>query len=445
MAVKVEGLDVAYPALGREAVKGFSMRAEPGEIVLLAGPTGCGKSTALMAMAGIIPAVVHAEVRGAVRIGGLDPLASPVHEVARKVGLLFQNVESQLFTASVEDEVLLPLEFGAVRADDPFAAVDRALERFGLLDRRTQKVEALSSGYKQRLALASLHLDGKAVLLLDEPFSYLDPKAVEEFKGILKVLAARGVAVVLAEHREDLALPLADRVVRMDGGEAPPAVTPRASLARNGTPPVLDTQGLGFSYGRTPVLHDVALQAVQGECVCIVGENGCGKTTLCCLLAGAFAPGSGHVLVGGDRIDALKPAQRAGQVALALQNPDRQLFASTVRDEAGGERGRDVLGSLGLWDMRSRHPRSLSFGQKRRLTLAKLLARRPAVLVVDEPSVGQDGRNLASMFEVLGGYMDGGGVLVATTHDHRVTESLGGRILRMEAGGLRPVEKGVEA
>ena len=175
-----------------------------------------------MAMAGIIPGVVHAEVRGGIRIGGLDPLASPVHEIARKVGLLFQNVESQLFTASVEDEVLLPLEFGAVNADDPFAAVDRALERFGLLDRRTQKVESLSSGYKQRLALASLHLDGKSVLLLDEPFSYLDPGAVREFKGILKALAARGVAVVLAEHREDLALPLADRVVRMDGGEAPP-------------------------------------------------------------------------------------------------------------------------------------------------------------------------------------------------------------------------------
>lgn len=443
MAVRVEGLRVGYPALERAAVEDFSMHAEAGEIVLLAGPTGCGKSTALLAMAGIIPGVVHAEVHGAVSIGGLDPTVSPVHEVARRVGLLFQNVESQLFTASVEDEVLLPLEFGAVQAADPLRAVDRSLEMFGLAGRREQKVETLSSGYKQRLALASLHLDGKAVLLLDEPFSYLDPASVEEFKIILKGLAARGVAVVLAEHREDLALPLADRVVRMDGGQTPPPIAARAAAARNGEPPVLDARGLGYAYGDTPVLRGVDFQAGLGECVCIVGENGCGKTTLCCLLAGAFSPDSGHVSVDGERIDALKPRRRAGRVALALQNPDRQLFASSVEAEAGGERAGDVLRSLGLWDMRSRHPRSLSFGQKRRLTLAKLLARDPAVLVVDEPSVGQDGRNLASMFEVLGGYMDGGGVLVVTTHDHRVTESLGGRVLRMTAGCLEPCGEGV--
>lgn len=443
MAVRVEGLRVAYPALERAAVEGFSMCAEPGEIVLLAGPTGCGKSTALMAMAGIIPGVVHAEVQGAVRIGGLDPTVSPVHEVARRVGSLFQNVESQLFTASVEDEVLLPLEFGAVHAEDPFGAVDRSLKMFGLAGRREQKVETLSSGYKQRLALASLHLDGKAVLLLDEPFSYLDPVAVEDFRGLLRALAARGVAVVLAEHREDLALPLADRVVRMGGGEAPPPIVARAPFTGNGEQSVLDAQGLGHAYGDTPVLHGVNFQAGRGECVCIVGENGCGKTTLCCLLAGAVRPDTGRVFVEGERVDAMKPSRRAGRVALALQNPDRQLFASTVAAEAGGDRAGEVLHSLGLWDMRSRHPRSLSFGQKRRLTLAKLLAREPAVLVVDEPSVGQDGRNLASMFEVLGRYMDGGGALVLTTHDLRVTQSLGGRVLRMTAGCLEPSTEGV--
>ncbi len=439
--VEADELTVHRPEVASPVLRGVTLRVAPGELVYLAGPTGSGKSTLLSALSGVLPTLVPGRVEGHLRVAGRDPRAVSLAEQAAHVAHLFQNVETQLFCDRVEDEVRLPLEFGARPEGgdrDVDHEVDAVVERYGLGPRRRQRVDALSAGWKQRLALAAMHLHRKQVLLLDEPFAYLDRDAAAALQALLSTLTSQGLAVVVAEHRDDLVLPLAHRVLRLGTPDAsPPALLP-APPAR--PTPLATAERLTFAYRREPpVLRGVELVIHQGEAALVVGDNGSGKTTLCELAAGLRRPTSGQVRVDGRSIHRLGGRRRLARAALVLQNPDRQLFQSRVGDELTGERGGALLERLGLWALRDRHPRTLSFGQKRRLTVARMLARGPALLVVDEPSIGQDAGHLKSLLDALGDHLRGGGGLLATSHDDRVAAAFGGAIRRLADGRLQAV------
>ncbi|WP_460139362.1 ABC transporter ATP-binding protein [Salidesulfovibrio brasiliensis] len=435
--MSIDKLTVRFPTHDAPAVDNFSLNVDAGELVLLAGGTGCGKSTVLNTVSAVIPRVVHAESSGSVTVGGHNVQSLNYDDRARIAAHLFQNVETQLFTDRVLDEVLLPLEFGPELHDDPEQMAHRALARFGLAKRAEGHVSRLSSGLKQRLALAAMHPANKKLLLLDEPLAYLDQGSARELVDMLGELRDRGLAILVAEHREDLLAQTADRVVRM---------TEQATLAparrtKSGSMKVLATiEGLHFSHPNRNVLSGVDLSLHQGEAVALIGDNGCGKTTLCLLLAGMLKPNRGSALLGEIPSARLPRKQRPKAVAVVLQNPDRQLFSHTVLSEAAGPwtdtiEAERLLEALGLARYAKRHPRSLSHGQKRRLTLAKALARRPKVLLVDEPSVGQDSNNLASMFAELDRYLAGGGSLLLATHDQRAV-TFADRVYAFENGRI---------
>jgi energy-coupling factor transport system ATP-binding protein len=430
--IEVRDLSIRFPAGTGPAVSAFSLNVAPGELVLLAGPTGCGKSSVLSVLSGVVPHVVPARVSGTVRVAGADPARRSLTDGARRTAHLFQNVGPQLFTDRVGDEVRLPLEFGAVPCADVDAAARSALADFGLTGMADRRVAELSSGYQQRLALAALHPGKKSVLLLDEPFAFLDPEAARGLRERLRHLRAAGLAILVAEHREALVLPIADRVVRMG---APHSTAPVRSTPKTLGGPCLIARDLRFSYGTAPILDGVDLTLRRGEGRVIVGANGSGKTTLCLMLAGVLAPGAGTVQVADRELRKLPARERAGRVALVLQNPDRQLFASSVLAEAGPA-GASRLRAFGLWDFRDRHPRSLSYGQKRRLALARALARDPHVLIVDEPSVGQDAAHLESMFGIFEDYLGSGGALLVTSHDPRIVRGWGHGTMTLAADGL---------
>ncbi len=430
--IDVRDLSIRFPAGAASAVSAFSLTVAPGELVLLAGPTGCGKSSALSVLSGVIPHVVPARVSGIVRVAGGDPAHRSLTEAARRTAHLFQNVGPQLFTDRVGDEVRLPLEFGSVPCADVDAAARNALAEFGLTGMADRRVADLSSGYQQRLALAALHPGKKSVLLLDEPFAFLDPRAARGLQERLRQLRAAGLAILVAEHREALVRPIADRVVRMGERRSP---LPVRSAPPTPGGPCLIARDLRFSYETGPILDGVNLTLRRGEGRVIVGANGIGKTTLCLVLAGVLAPDAGSVRVEGRELRKLAARERAGRVALVLQNPDRQLFASSVLAEAGPT-GASRLRTFGLWEFRERHPRSLSYGQKRRLALARALARNPQVLIVDEPSVGQDAAHLESMFGIFQDYLGSGGALLVTSHDPRIVRSWGHGTMTLAAGRL---------
>lgn len=444
MAIRIERLSVQYPHSAEPVVRDFSLHVRPGELILLAGPTGCGKSTLLAVLSGIIPYARSATIQGTVDVFGLDPRKARLDQIGHMVGHLFQNVEAQLFTDRVEDEVLLPLEFGAGGLATDHEGARRiasdALKAFGLDHLGAHVVDTLSSGLKQRLALASMHVhgggSGKRVLLLDEPFSFLDPPSARHLAYTLSRLKAAGLAIVVAEHREDILTGVADCVVRMESAPLAPFdfCQPAPCGAR-----VVECENLCFRFGSRVLFQGLTLELKERECVTMVGSNGIGKTTLCEILAGLRTPCEGHVRIGGRDVLSLPSDKRTATVGLVVQNPDRQLFAPYVEDELPLEEGIRLLRRFGLWEFRDRHPKSLSYGQKRRLALARILARNPKFLMVDELSVGQDGLSLQGLLEELWSYVRAGGSLLVTSHDPRVVGKLPGRIVELQGAKVHNI------
>jgi energy-coupling factor transport system ATP-binding protein len=199
----------------------------------------------------------------------------------------------------------------------------------------------------------------------------------------------------------------------------------------------VECRDLCFSHGKRVILQGLDLEIRGRECVTMVGENGAGKTTLCEILAGLRPPCRGHVRVDGRDVFGMKPDARIATVGLVVQNPDRQLFAPQVQGELPCGEGSRLLRRFGLWSLRDRHPKSLSYGQKRRLAMARILARNPRFLMVDEVSVGQDQSSLQVLLEELWSYVCAGGSLLVTSHDPRVVGRLPGRVVELAHGGLR--------
>lgn len=471
------------------ALADVSFSVEPGECLLVVGPSGAGKSTLALALAGLVPGEFSGEWTGRLLVDGQDARALPRARIASRVGLVFQDPASQMVMDRVEDDVAFGLESRAWPPDAMRRRVPEALAEVGLLDLARRRASRLSGGQQQRLALAGVLAPHPGVLVLDEPTANLDPDGTAAFFGRLgRLRAARAATIVLVEHRVEHAWPLADRVLALgrDGrpidlgvpdevlarsgprleregvwlpalaGTTPPALppalagtTPPLAPPDPGAPagrPLATATGVTFGYDRRrPVVRDVTVELAAGERVAIVGPNGSGKSTLGQLIVGLLRPDAGSVrLDGADpaRLQASDLARRAGYL---FQDPEQQFLTARVGDEvmAGlrpSERrtGAELMARLGLplETFGDRSPYTLSGGEKRRLSLACVLVRRPALFVLDEPTFGQDRAGYDGLLGILRDLVDAGACLVAATHDPRFVADATRRTLLLEDGRL---------
>ena len=460
----------------------MSFDLEPGECLLVVGPSGSGKSTLALAIGGLVPREHAGEWRGRLLVDGLDSATASPTEIAGRVGLVFQDPESQLVMDRVEDDVAFGLENRAWPVDAMRRTVPAALEAVGLGGLGRRRSATLSGGQQQRLALAGVLAPRPGIIVLDEPTANLDPDGARAFATRLaRLRAARSATIVLVEHRVEVAWPLADRVLAL-GSDGRPIDwgRPAEVLARSGARLAAEgvwlpagAPGSGPSDGRAsrlsagdrvrgevalaealsfgydpalPVLHGIDLRLAGGERVALVGPNGSGKSTLGRLLVGLLRPAGGRVrLAGADpaRLPAADLARRAGYV---FQDPEQQFLASRVREEVTlglrpAER-RDVaelMERLGLPLERfaERSPYTLSGGEQRRLSLACALVRHPRLLVLDEPTFGQDRRGHEGLLAILRERVDEGTCVIAATHDERFVDGFARRVVRLEDGRIR--------
>jgi energy-coupling factor transport system ATP-binding protein len=486
-AAEARGWGWRYATRKRWAAQGIDLRVEAGERVLLLGPSGSGKSTLLHALAGVLGGDDEGEQRGSLRVEGREPVSA-----RGRVGLVQQDPDAQAVLARVGDDVAFGCENLAVPRDEIWPRVRESLDLVGLdvpLDRSTS---ALSGGQKQRLALAGALAMRPGLLLLDEPTANLDPAGVAEVRDAVgRVLERTGATLVVVEHRVDVWLPLVDRIVVLGAGDEGPGVIADgpparvlgargAELAARGVwvpgippghpaPPVaapgevlLTGRHLEVARVRGRVVAGpVDVEVRAGEVLGVIGSNGAGKSTLGRTLAGLLPPAAGRVDAAPRLADGAGPApirwssrQLLTRIGTVLQSPDHQLLATTVRGELEvGPRALrlpevevrarvdELLERLRLSALAEANPHTLSGGEKRRLTVAAMLATRPRVMVLDEPTFGQDARTWAELVAIIAALRDGtggepGAAVVAITHDADVLEALHARrfALRGEEG-----------
>ncbi|MDC4233680.1 ATP-binding cassette domain-containing protein [Actinomyces sp. B33] len=488
------------PSPTDRAVSGVDLDLSAGRVLLVCGPSGCGKSTLVRMVNGLAPEFHPGALTGRIEVAGVDVVAGGLRAAGALTTTVFQNPRTQFFTADVLSELAFR---GENLGEDPAGLVERAraaLGALGVVDLEDRLLADLSGGQLQRVACAQAIVADTPVVLLDEPTSNLSPAGIGALAEAIGTLKDRGAAVVIAEHRLHFLRGIADEVLLMDRGrpvrrfdaddfysldddarrglglrslvEVPLAAAPNGprlgpgeaadalgdpggSVAgrpggggsREAGESGVRIEGVGFSYGRTPVLDDLDIDLPSGTISAIVGPNGAGKTTLARLLCGLASPQRGRILLDG------RPVRRRrllGESALVMQDVTRQLFAESVRADVrlgvdpsalSDEDVMRILESVDLADVADRHPSTLSGGQKQRAAIACSLARRARIHVFDEPTSGVDLAHLESIARLLRRLADDGAVVVVITHDAELVEACADRVIRLDAvesAGLRP-------
>lgn len=480
-AVRARGWGWRHAGRRSWAVDALDLEIAAGERVLLLGPSGAGKSTLLHALAGVLGGDEDGERRGELLVDGRPPA-----EARGRAGLVLQDPDSQVVLARVGDDVAFGCENLGVPREQLWRRVDSALEAVGLeLPRRTP-TSRLSGGQKQRLALAGALAMRPGLLLLDEPTANLDPVGVIEVRDAVgRVLDQTGATFVVVEHRVEVWRGLVDRVIVLDpaGGvladgpadrvladegerlaaagvwipEHPPARPERHPHLRS--LPLLGAESL--AVGRRAAgsrLPEVAASGIHttvaaGRTLAVTGPNGSGKSTLALTLAGLLPPVGGRLAATSELSAGLgdipvrwRSRHLLTRIGTVFQDPEHQFLTGSVRDElAVGPRALrlpaaevtsrvdTLLGRLRLERLAAANPFTLSGGEKRRLSVATVLASRPRVLVLDEPTFGQDSRTWAELLALLAGLVDDGAAAVVVTHDEEFVDAVADSRLRFES------------
>lgn len=466
--IQFNQVTAVYRHSRQASLRSFSLDVRQGEFVLLTGRSGCGKTTVTRLINGLMPKFYDAQVTGGVFVGGLDAGQASLRELARKVGSVFQDPRSQFFTLHVLSELAFASENLGLPGPVIRARLQKTIENLDLAALREKSLFALSSGEKQKVAIASAYTLEPEIYVLDEPSANLDEQGVAQLLRLLKTLKGEGRTVIIAEHRLAYLRGLADRVVlladaqaagdfraadffakpagwfreqglRYSDGAAPPAAVCRQ---RPGQVPLLEARQLAFAYTRgRPVWENLSLAAYAGEITGIMGANGAGKSTLLRVLMGLEKQTGGEIRLAGRPAGA---GQRRRQSFYVMQDVDYQLFAASVREElllgcpatpAVQARAGEYLRYFQLEACRDRHPAALSGGQKQRLAVALACMRDAKLLFFDEPTSGLDGAGMEKVSRLLRQLAQAGRCVFVITHDREFAANTCDRLLCLTADG----------
>ena len=481
--VRARGWGWRHAGRKNAALSGVDLDIAPGERVLVLGPSGSGKSTLMGGLAGLLGGAEEGEATGTLTVDGVAPA-----QARGRVGLLMQDPEAQVVLARVGDDVAFGMENLGVPREEIWPRVEESLSAVGLDAPLDHSTTELSGGQKQRLALASILAMGPGLLLLDEPTANLDPSGVAEVRAAVEAVVERtGATVVVVEHRVDVWAPLVDRVIVVADGriaadgplrevleqqgdalrergiwlpgddvasEVGPA--PEAAPASSEDAPIARVTDLTIGYGKaSPVRSGIDLTLERGVSTCIVGANGAGKSTFALTLAGLLPPLEGTVEVETSDGTAGDPhewssKQLLGRMSMVFQEPEYQFLASTVAEElaigprAAGMSEEEIaplveehLEALGLTRLARANPMTLSGGEKRRLSVATALISAPELLILDEPTFGQDRGTWLGLVRLLRSALERGVTLVSITHDPAFVAAMGQRVVDLGLVGIR--------
>ena len=449
IAIRLKEVSFKYDGAKENVLENINLTVEYGETVLLSGISGEGKSTLLSIINGVIPFVNSGEFSGSVEIDGKDVTKLKISERSKLIGTVLQNADEQIIYDLVNEEIA----FGCENLNIASEEIDRRIERFTTLMQieKNEKTKTLSGGQKQRLITASTLAMEQKIIILDEPLANLDTHTAHILLKALRNLANSGYAVLIVEHRLDVVKNYIDKVVRIENKQL--FTSTDINDLNSGIKTIPHTDGslpgevlikgekLFFAAGDRNIIDGLDIEIRAGERIVLLGENGCGKTTLMRMLARLNKPNDGAL---SQTITKSKKANSKwfSKVGYVYQNPTYQLFMPTLLSEISfkaksEEIARKMINAFGLSGLEQRHPQSLSEGQKRRASIAAVCASEPTVLFLDEPTVGQDYENLCKTVETVNKINKNlGTAIVTVTHDKRCAGALADRVLIMENGKI---------
>ncbi len=480
----VENLNFQYRRRSEPALEKINFSVEPGQVMLIAGSSGCGKTTLMRCINGLIPHTYQGEMSGDVYLFGKSVTGMGLADISQTVGTLLQDPERQILGSYVMNEVAFGLESLGIPREDIIPRVEKALDRLGILYLRDRETFGTSGGEKQKIALAGVLVMEPRVLLLDEPLASLDPASAQDALQAFRQLADEGIAVMIVEHRvEDVLSIHPDIFMYMDEGrmtylggtdglmdvvdyrriklpaqvvlerarwDPAPVFVPAASSGSGVGMELVRFEGVHFCYNEDgpEVLKNLNFSVNAGDVIAVLGHNGSGKTTMVKHALGLLKPTQGRVLLEGQETRKMTVAQAAHTVGYVFQSPSQMLFAPTVRDELSfGPKnlGFDAdtiainvdwaIETVNLKSEMDMPPLALSFGQQKRISIAAILAMRSRILMMDEPTAGQDYWNYQAFMDAIL-QMPGFDSVIFITHDVDLAVIYANRILLVYAGEI---------
>ncbi len=511
-AIEIKDLSFTYKNSDVEVLKDINLSIEEGKFTVIMGRTGAGKTTLAMLPNGIIPQLVEGTVKGTIIATGKDVSNYRVQTMAKEIGLVLQDPETQIFGRTVDEDTAFGPRNYLVPREEIKERIKAALAKVRLDGYEKRHTSQLSGGEKQRLAIAGILAMNPSIIILDEPTSELDPIGREEiYSTMVSLQKDQKKTVVAVEHssqeiseKADNIIVLSDAHVVWEGApkdffreldlvdkygikplpvsqigwelfkkgfiskeEIPLSVDDAYSLVvrlldgkklkftpkmdtKSEKKKLIEVKDIHFQYDKDKeALKGVSFDIYEGDYVALIGQNGAGKTTLAKHFNSLFKPTSGQIIVCGKDTKHEEPNTLAEQIGYVFQNPDNQIFSTSVYKEMEyglkalklseqemSERIHEVAKLLDIEKVLEEHPFSLGKGERQRIAVASILVLKPKILVVDEPTTGQDWDGIQNMMKLIDELHANGTTIIMITHDMDVVATHANRVIVMAKGSM---------
>ena len=452
--IEINNLSFKYKSQSNHSLKDINIKIKKGECILLCGRSGCGKSTLLKLINGIIPEFYDGEISGSVMVNGMNTFTTPIYELSKNVGSVFQNPKTQFYTTNTTDEIAFGLEnFGIKREviNKRLIEVEKELKLEHLMNRN---IFELSGGEKQKIAIASIYALNPEIYVLDEPSSSLDIKTMNELSHIITKLKSIGETIVIAEHRLWYLKDIVDRAIYIEDGKiikeysideidnlreaermrtglrhtnykSIKAYVPSETVCNEN---LLKVENLIFRKSAKTILHIDNLKFHYGNIIGIIGENGIGKSTFAKIVCGLYRESKGEFLKKNKRFSS---RSRLKESLLIMQEVNCQLFTDSVYDElllTSKTKDKNVIDDwiddMDLKNISERNPHTLSGGQKQRVIILSALLSDKEILFFDEPTSGLDYRNMMIVAKNIKKVKEENRLILIISHDTEFLESV---------------------
>lgn len=494
--LKIEQLIFKYPGSEKTVLNIPHLHIPQGSFTTLIGPSGGGKSTLLKLTNGLVPHFTGGNIRGEILVNGLDPIQNGPYTMCEHVGFVFQEPENQFVVDVVEDEIAFTLENHAIPREEMQQRITHILEQLSITHLRFRKLDSLSGGEAQRVAIAAALVLQPTILVLDEPTSQLDPVAANYvLQQLVHLRDQNQLTILVAEHRVDRILPFSDQIIFVPGNDQPTFSGPLESMLPNlpYLPPVtelflrkkvfplpislkdaisrrdlvnhveqlpekfqepdqifkvlLSVHDLSVIEKERTILKNINFNLHTGERLVIMGPNGAGKSTLLRSIVGLIKPTSGTIQYDSQTISGNHTAAISHQIGLLPQDPNALLFSESVQLELEHtlnnhklpiieEEIRHLLTQLGLENESQRYPRDLSSGERQRVALGAICITKPPLLLLDEPTRGMDMDRKQALIDLLKTWNIQGMSFILVTHDVEFAAKFASRIIFLDQGQI---------